>query len=46
MPRYSLHRSACFLFSMAFLSAPALAEPLNISNWDGLERTDIHGQLN
>jgi spermidine/putrescine transport system substrate-binding protein len=40
MSRYSLRSSACFLASLTALSAPAFAESLTVSNWDGYMAAD------
>ena len=46
MSRYSLRSSACVLASLAAFSAPAFAETLTVSNWDGYMAADAMEKFN
>lgn len=46
MSRTYLRNSACLLASLAILSAPAWAEPLTVSNWDGYMAADAISSFN
>lgn len=46
MSRTYLRNSACLLASLAILSAPAWAEPLTVSNWDGYMAADAIASFN
>ena len=42
----SLRSSACLIASLAALGAPAFAEPLTVSNWDGYMAADAIDSFN
>lgn len=46
MSRYFLRSSACTMATVAAFTAPAFAEPLTISNWDGYMAADAIDNFN
>lgn len=46
MSRHTLRNSACFLAALTALSAPAFAESLTVSNWDGYMAADAVDTFN
>lgn len=46
MSQFSLRNSACIAISCAALSAPAFAESLTVSNWDGYMAADAMEKFN